>query len=295
MTSENHGRSSKFARNAFAISIAAASVIALSGCGAAASATPSAPGAAPAGVTAAPKPAKPSNLGSVVGTGEIVGSAGAQYEKIAVSPQTLAIPTAPGDAAGDGWTAAQKLEARNQAMKYTVEQFLDSGVLEGGEPAFAEWKNNEGRTYMAPEFDYSGVMALLGNIGGHNAIPTMIHDGKPREAKVSLVPSFSGASDFNGPALTYAVVYDAQYRVDDHNAAYAGGLENHMSPEQFLSSGKAKDSLKDNQGENLLGAYGQIELTMRLGNDGKFKIAQTNFRVDFDTSDFSNAPVSPKG
>lgn len=284
-----------FARNGIAVSIAVASIIALAGCSGAASAMPSVSGGAPAATTGAPAAAKPANYGNVVGTGEIGAVAGAQYEKIAVSPQTLAIAPGPGDAAGDGWTAAQKLDARNFAMKYTVEQFLDSNVLEGGEPAFTEWKNNEGRTYMVPEFDYSGVMALLGNIGGHNAIPALVHDGKPREASVSLVPSFSGASDFNGPALTYAVLYDAKYRVDDHNAAYAGGLENHMSPEQFLASDKAKDTLKDNKGENLLGAYGQIELTMRLGNDGKFKIAQTNFRVDFDTSDFSKAPVSPKG
>lgn len=290
MTSENRGNRKASSRTAIAVSIAAATILALTGCNAIGSVIP---GASNPAATAAAA-AKPGGYGSAVGTGAIIGAPGSQYEKIAVSPAVLAIKPGPGELAGDGWTTDQKLEARNMAMKYTVEEFLDSNVLEGGEPALTEWKAKEGKAYMAPDFQYTGVMALLGNVGGHKSIPAMIHDGKPRVAKVSLTPSFGGASNENGvPTLTYAVHYEAEYRVNDANAAYSGGLENNMSPEQFIASDKAKDALKDNQGENILGAYGQLELTMKYAADG-LKVSQTNFRVDFDTSDFSKAPVSPR-
>jgi hypothetical protein len=236
----------------------------------------------------------------VIGSGEKVTTPDGSYEKITLdkssSPYTQIIAESNQAIAEAGWSEADAKEGRQLVVDYMVHEFVDSNALENGDQGYQEWHKNSAKSYFDGEIYQSlGKAAdsnvVLGNFAGANKIPALIHDGAPRAKAVTLeVTGFRPYSDeFGTKGIMFTVQYDAAYRVSDANAIKYTADQLGITPDQFITSAKAKDPLKDGSGENVFRATGYAKIVVGKVDNSKWNIIGLQANTDYDTSNFTNA------
>lgn len=244
-------------------------------------------------------PNAPTSISQIVGSGEKVESPSGAYEKITLNEDAPVYIYNNGQGHPDyvssaGWTEEDGTAGQRAAVDYMVKEFVDSKALNGGDAAYQEWYKNSAKKYFAdtlyqdPAMQSGEGIAVLGNYNG-NAMPNLIHDGTPREKTLDL--EVVGVSTFDDEAgtkgLRYSFQYNSQYRVSDTEAtAFASKVLN-KSPEDFLNSPNAKDSLKDGTGENVYVAKGQANVVLTKDANNEWKIIGFQAITEYDSSDFA--------
>jgi hypothetical protein len=234
----------------------------------------------------------------VVGSGEKVQTDSGSYEKIILNPDAPAYKFSAVHADTPemhelGWTPEDGAAGQRFAVDYMAKEFIDSIALEGSDAAFQEWYANNAAKYYGesslPELanNPGDTKVILGNFGQNKFMPTLIHDGTPREKSLNLnVTGFVAVPEYGG--VQYSVEFDAAYRVDDANAAKFVGQYTNMTSEEFTNSKYAKDSLKDNKGENIYRGKGWANVVVAKQYNGEMKIIGFSSKADFDTTDFAH-------
>lgn len=242
----------------------------------------------------------PSSYGLVIGSGEKVKTADGSYEKITVEKASPLYKFNNGEGIPDhlkaaGWTEDDAEQGQRLVVDYMVHEFVDSSALETGEAGYKEWHQTAAKKYYTGEVynqaAASNSNAILGNFGGEDKLPPLIHDASPREKDLDLnVVGFKAYDDEAGTkGILYSVKFDAGYRVNDTEAVKFAASHTGVSPEQFLNSASAKPSLKDGKGENIYRAKGNAQVV--VGKDaktGKWNIIGFQASTDFDSSDFTD-------
>lgn len=244
-------------------------------------------------------PALASSYGQAVGSGEKVESSSGTYEKIALNADAPIYNYNNGQGHPDyvasaGWTAEDGAAGQRVAVDYMAQEFVDSKALNGGDAAYQDWYKTSAKKYFSdslyqdPAMQSGEGIAILGNYNG-NAMPNLIQDGKPREKSLNLeVVGVSAYDDEVGvKGLRYSFQYTSEYRVNDVEAtAFASKLVG-KTPETFLKSSAAKDSLKDGKGENIYVAKGQANVVLAKDAKNEWKIIGFQAITEYDTSDFA--------
>lgn len=240
----------------------------------------------------------PTSSSQVMGSGEKVETGTGTYEKITLSPdapayQFSAIHADTPEMKEVGWSLEDGAAGQRAAVDYMAKEFIDSTALEGDDVAYQEWYANSAPKYYSesvmPELANTPgeTKVILGNFGQNKFMPTLIHDGTPRENTLDLqVSGFTAVPAYNG--VEYSVHFEAAYRVDDANAAKFVGLHTGMSGEEFMQSKYAKDVLKDGTGENIYRAKGYANIVVTKDAGGQMKMMMFSSKADFDTTDFAN-------
>jgi hypothetical protein len=260
--------------------------LALAGCGAIASV--SGPNASANAAVA--------SYGHVIGSGEKVQSELGSYERITADP-SVPLHTngeSPALMTEAGFTAQDGTDSQRYAIDYMVREFIDSSALNGGDKAYQDWFATTAPKYfpesvLKEEALKSGTgTALIGNNNG-TGVPNLIHDGSPRVKNVDLnVTGYRPFNDESGKPIgvKYSIQYKADYRVDDKNAAELAAKYGKMSVADFLASTNANPKLKDNTGENVFSASGNVNFYVGKNEQGVWKVNGLEAEANFDTSDF---------
>jgi hypothetical protein len=244
-------------------------------------------------------PNAPSSYGMVVGSGEKVETEAGVYEKITVNEDAPIYVYNNGYGhpeyiSSAGWSEEDGASGQRAAVDYMVKEFVDSTALNGGDAAYQEWYNTSAKKYYSdtlyqdPSMSSGEGSVVLGNYNG-NSMPNLIHDGTPREKTLDLklagVSSYDDGEGVKG--LRYGFSFNAEYRVNDKEATnFASKLLN-KSPEEFLNSPSAKDSVKDGTGENVYGAKGQANIVLVKNANNEWKILGFQAITEYDTSNFA--------
>lgn len=244
-------------------------------------------------------PNAPTSISQIIGSGEKVETPSGAYEKITLNENAPVYSYNNGQGhpeyvSSAGWTEEDGTAGQRAAVDYMVKEFVDSNALNGGDAAYQEWYANSAKKYFAdtlyqdPAMKSGEGIVVLGNYNG-NAMPNLIHDGTPREKTLDL--EVVGVSTFDDEAgtkgLRYSFHYNSEYRVNDTEAtAFASKLLN-KSPEDFLNSPTAKESLKDGAGENVYVAKGQANIVLTKDANNEWKIIGFQAITEYDTSDFA--------
>lgn len=241
----------------------------------------------------------PSSYGMVVGSGEKVETPTGAYEKITIDKTSPIYEYNNGDTHPSAMTDAGFTEEDGKASQkfvadYMVKEFVDSSALEGGDAAYQQWHAVTAKSYYADnvyqEIQKGEAPVVLGNYGGTNSLPpTFIHDGSPREKSLDMnivgFRPWDNAAGLKG--VKYSVNYNAEYRVDDANAAQFVSSHLGISKEDFLKSNQSKDNLRDGTGENVFKASGKANIVVSKDSSGSWKIIGFQSETNFDTSDFT--------
>jgi hypothetical protein len=259
--------------------------LSLTGCGAIAG----------TGVPNASANAAVASYGHAIGSGEKVQSELGSYERITADPSVPQYTYAESTALMNevGFTAQDSTDAQRLVVDYMVREFIDSSALNGGDKAYNDWFANTApkyfaeNSYKAMSLNPSDGIALIGNNNG-TGVPNLIHDGAPRVKNVDLnVSGFRPFSEEGGKYVKYSIQYKAAYRVDDKNAAALAAKYGNMSVADFLAANNANPKLKDNTGENVFGASGNVNFYVGKDEQGVWKVNGLEAEVNFDTSDFA--------
>ena len=238
----------------------------------------------------------PAPYGQAVGSGQKVESPTGTYETITLNKDApvYTYATHPEYIASAGWTAEDGAAGQRAAVDYMVKEFVDSKALNGGDAAYQEWYKTSAKKYFAdslyqdPAMQSGEGIVVLGNYNG-NAMPNLINDGTPREKTLDLeVLGVSAYDDEAGvKGLRYSFNYTSEYRVNDTEATVFASKLTGKSPEEFLNSPVAKDSLKDGKGENVYVAKGQANVVLAKGTKNEWEIIGFQAITEYDTSDFA--------
>lgn len=238
----------------------------------------------------------PTVYGHVVGTGKQIKMPDGSYETITLDKNSPAYEYNGGQGNPDymkeeGWSEKDGIAAQHKAVNYMVEEYVDSTTLEGGAKDYKKWYETTAKKYFAsdvykePGIKDGSAQVILGNATTKNGMPTLIHDGTPRQKNLDVsVYGFGPYTDEEGyKGVQFTIEYTAEYRVDDVNAAKFVGLHRGMSGDEFLKSGKANDALKDGVGENTYLASGKANIVLDKDKSGEFKIIGFSAESQFDT------------
>jgi hypothetical protein len=242
---------------------------------------------------ASPNESDSISYGQVVGNGAKVKTSDGSYEKISIDKNSEAYKYI-GDReymAKAGWSNDDGAKAQQLAVKYLVNEYVDSKALEGGDKAYQEWYKNTAKKYYVLDV-YQSIKTgdsnvILGNFRGAISIPDLIHDGKPRQKNVDL--SIEGVVPFENETakgIEVVVNYSVDYRVDDESAAEFASFYSGMSKERLLASDNVNEELLDNKGENVYVVKGQASIITGKQKDGSMKIIGFEAQSDFNTDDF---------
>ena len=238
----------------------------------------------------------------IVGSGQQVKAPdGSNYETISIDPNAPIYKFnngqgLPPDLASAGYTLADGDASQKFVANYMVKEFVDSSALETKDAGFNQWYQTKAANYFTPKV-YQEIGAnptqgqvVLGDLGGTNTMPNLLHDGKPREKSLDLqVSNVQPYSDAQGnKGITYSVNYTAEYRLTDSEAAAFAASHLNMTPDQFLNSNMAKDSLKDGKGENLYEATGTANLVVSKDASGSWKMIGFSSKTNYNLDNFVN-------
>lgn len=237
------------------------------------------------------------SYGQAVGSGEKVETENGSYEKITLSDNAPIYKYEKGEAndgiIAAGWTEADGASGQHAVVDYLAHEFVDSTALETGDAGYQQWhKNSANKYYSGDIYQQLGASpasnVVLGNFAGANKIPILIHDGTPREKELNLhLNGFQAYSDASGTkGIMYEVQYETSYRVSDTDAANFAASSLGQTPEAFLQSSRAKDSLKDGKGENIYRAKGYAKVVVGKDAQNEWKVIGFKATTDYDSSDF---------
>jgi hypothetical protein len=242
----------------------------------------------------------PTSIGMVIGSGEKVKTATGTYETITIDKNSPVYTFNNGEGNPDymakaGWTEADGKASQKLVADYLVQEFVDSSALETGDKGYQDWHKKSASKYYSGEIykqlgETPDSNVVLGNFAGANKIPALIHDDTPREKELNLnVTGFMPYSDANGvKGIEYTVEYDAAYRVSDANATSFAASHLGKTPEEFLKSPAAKDSLKDGKGENIYRAKGLANIVVGKDSKGQWHIIGFQATTEYDSSNFTD-------
>lgn len=215
-----------------------------------------------------------SHYGDIVASGKPVVLDGGSYDRLSIEPHSdfsLETMTAVTEA---GWTEAESRAGLDLALKYVVEEVLDSQALEGGSGSYKKWHEETAKKYFAAEvLQDEGLRtgksaAILGS--GDFPMPALIHDGSPRQKSAKVELSGHGPYDGEGVhGIEYGFDFTAEYRVGDEAAAEFATrhLDEEMTREEFLGS-VTTGNAEDGGLENLYRASGYLYVVVQEGKDG---------------------------
>jgi hypothetical protein len=206
----------------------------------------------------------------------------------------------------EGDPGSLHLQLREMVIPYFFDEFIDSTALEGGEPAFADWKakNLADGTFASVPYtkEYlDGVHGeprpvltseIINKAGGLK----FIHDGKPRVTDANITfGEITWSSSQDGVYYNVATDWSVDYRITD---ATIVDMLKAMNTTNKATDDEVKevltDEAKDGTGENTLRVHGTaVWHIMASGENDKLPFYYVLAPTDFSMNPFIKPEFHP--